>query len=315
MSAYRSTLPRRTRPIEAADFKRAGALIVHANSFSVPDSMDGELNVWDRTIPFLPQTVQKLYEDIFQTDINLEIHFLKEHDNKPVDGFFAVSVSSPDDVEFKGSVRFLHGRKLDQEGSSFEVVPKARGNGLGKAWLKSMVELTLAFGNEDLKFQAASENGSFTWGKAGVPMDMAPEKGEKRANLSKMVIGRLEAIRPYISSSDYHTARAMARFTMKHDINRLASMTAVVPVAVLEDLHKAESVEGQKPHLVRAFESAALQGRELSLPRFLLSYTGWDARIDFSKETEMETIGNYLGGWKTIEPVRGQPVQQLVPSC
>lgn len=323
MSAYRSILPQRTRPIEAADFRCASTLSVHAHSFAVPDSLDGELSAWNRTIPFLPKTLLKFYRDTFGTSVNLEVHFLAEYDELSTDDFFSLNVDSPDD-SFFGSVKFLEGKKLENEGSSFEVQPSARGNGLGKAWLKSMVELALAMGNGDLKFQASSQNGAYTWGKAGVPMNMAPEQSNKRINLSRMVIGRLEAVRPFLSPSDYDLAKTLARFTAKDDINRLAAMDVIVPPFVLDDLREKDSsvcdrmmefhtlhpsltkpkflVKSEKVLLPAAFEAAAKQGRQLSLPRFLLAFQTWEARIDFSNAGEMQTIGAYLGGWKTIMP-------------
>lgn len=331
MSAYRSTLPKRSRPIEAADFKRAPNLSVHANSFAVPDSMDGELNAWNRSIPFLPQTVMKLYEDSFQTEVHAEIHFISRHDGEPVDDLFSLNIASPNDEDFTGSVKFLHGQKVQDEGSSFQVMPEGRGKGLGKAWLKSMVELTLGFGNDDLWFDAGDENGAYTWARAGIPMRMAPESAIKRTHLSMMVIGRLEAIRPMLSPADYHFARAMARFVMKDDVNRLAEMTAVVPVAVYDDLQKRDSdvcrrmaefyalhpaipsplstAMGDKSHLLTAFEYAVSQKGEISVPRYLLANLSWEARIDFSDAHVMQKVGAYLGGWNTIRPDAARPVQ------
>lgn len=323
MSAYQSTLPRRTRSIETADFKAAPNLTIHAHSFAAPDSLDGELSAWNRTIPFLPQTLLKFYKDTFGTNLNLEIHFLPYCEGLLTDDFFSLNVVCPDD-SFFGSVKFLQGQKLDSEGSSFEVQPAARGKGLGKAWLKSMVELTLAMGNEDLKFQASSENGAYTWGKAGVPMNMMPEQSHKRANLSRLVMGRLEAVRPFLSPDDYGVSRAFSRFVAKDDINRLAAMNAVVPHSVLDDLRTNDSsvcdrmmefhtlhpgltkpkflVKSDRILLPAAFEAAARQGKELSLPRFLLASQTWEARIDFNDLENMQTIGAYLGGWKTIAP-------------
>lgn len=316
MSAYRSILPQRTRSIEAEDFRRELNLSVHANGFGFAGSgiPDAELLLWNRMMRVSPAGLSRIYAEAFQRPINLEVHFLSKYNRQPVDTHFGINVDGDD---FFGSVKFLEGRKLESEGSSFEVNPDARGNGLGKAWLKSMVELTLVFGNEDLKFLAGSENGAYAWGKAGVPMNMAPEQSDKRTNLSRTVIRRLEAVRPFLSPADYSLARDLARFSMKDDINRLAAMTAVVPIAVLDDLRAKDSVicnrlaesyalrcsaDGEKLYLVRAFEGAAKQGRELSLPRFLLSHTGWEARVDFSNAGEMQTIGAYLGGWKTIMP-------------
>lgn len=331
MSAYRSILPQRTRSIEAEDLKRAPRLSLYAYNPADLESLNGDVDAWNRMVPFLPETLQRLYEDSFQTEVKLEVHFLCRHEDTSVENFFAINVEPYCSSEkkfyhedFFGSVKFMNGRKLEREGSSFEVAPNLRGQGLGKAWLKSMVELTLALGGDNLKFRASSENGAYTWGKAGVPMDMAPEYADGRINLSRMVIGRLEAVRPYLSSSEYGKARALSRFIMKDDVNRLAAMDTVVPPDVLDDLRKYDSsihsrlmeycalhlspvkpklwAASDKIHLTAAFESAEKQKKELSLPRFLLSGAAWDACVDFSNAGEMQTIGAYLGGWKTIMP-------------
>lgn len=337
MSAYQSTLPRRTRPIEAADFKRASALSVHPHSFAVPNSIEAELSLWNRMIPFLPKTLLTFYEEAFRTSVDVEVHFLNKHCGTPSPEYFSLHVDSANSIDFFGNVCFMNGRKLVDRGSSIRVDNDARGKGLGKTWLKSIVELSLAFGDEELRFQASDENGAYSWAKAGAFMDMALEDAFKRTYLSQKVIGRLEAVRPFIPSGDYHKARALARFTGKDDINRLAAMTTIVPAEVFGDLQSSESqirkrliefyarlsVKEQPEFLATvdngqlctAFYGAAHQKRELSLPRFLLSCTSWEARIDFTDEKQMWELGTYLGGWKTIEPVKGQPVQQLVPSC
>lgn len=324
MSAYRSILPQRTRFIEPADFKAAPNLSVHPHSFSVPDSLEGELNVWNRMIPFLPKTLLNFYEGAFQRDVHVEVHFLNKHYGVPSANHFSINIDSSNGVDFQGNIRFMNGQKLADRGSSFNVDNNVRGNGIGKAWLKSVIELSLAFGDDALRFQAGDENGAYTWGKAGVPMDMSPEDAFKRTHLSRGVIGRLEAVRPFIPKADYHEARALARFVMKDDINRLAAMTTVVPTHVLDDLQKSGSdiqarliefyalhpceeapkylADKDKIQLCAAFDGAAQQGRELSLPRFLLSCANWEARVDFSNAGEMQTIGAYLGGWKTIIP-------------
>lgn len=331
MSAYRSILPQRTRSIEPADLKAAPNLSVYVNNLPLSGSDEAGIDVWDRSIPFLPQTLLKLYEEAFETSIKVKIHFLNKNKEGASKDFLVLSVGRgclPGQKiyseDFSGRLIFLNGRTLDNDGSTFKVAPDSQGKGLGKAWLKSMVELLLALGDEDLKFQAGLENGAYTWARVGVPMDMAPQDAEARTNLSRMVIGRLEAVRPFLSPSDYHMARALSRFVAKDDINRLASMEAAVPHDVLDDLHQEDSSvykrltefyalhpavndpkmleRTEKNHLSAAFHSAARQERELSLPRFLLSHAYWNARIDFSNACEMQTIGAYLGGWKTIMP-------------
>lgn len=323
MSAYRSTLAKRTRPVDQTDFEAVPYLTLGPKvSEYLKDGLF--LGDWDRLVPFLPQDLYRFSKDIFRADVKTEVWFLKVLEPCLPDKV-AIKFSDLAERSFSCSFSYENGLYENPEEAHIFVEPKARGRGFGKAWLQFLTELSVALDQEKIYFTAGNENGGYTWAKAGVGLDIQPDNLLMRQTLSERLIGRLEAVKDFIPSPVYGRARSYSRALDKKDLCAIADIDYALPDeacdAICKELgrihdnfvsfYQTNNINGEKPvvvalgerfHVAEAFHAAQGQGKQLSLARYLLSHTIWDAVVDLQDEQQMQRIGAYVGGWKTIEP-------------
>lgn len=224
--------------------------------------------------------------------------------------------------------------------SKINLAEDMRGKGMGKNFIRNLIEFDIAMGGRALRFMAGYDNGGYSWARMGAQFNMDPYYAQSRKEASEIVIGRLNIAAPYLAPEIYRAASKLAAFKGQNDAANIAKdfshvmidLSLAPPFLEYKDLlhfpdqgliqriytHYKPIEASPVKHIQRvvleantirhAFEWASAQGQPgLSLPRLLLTRTVWPATVDYKNKKRMNDIGNYLGGWKTIGPTQGQP--------
>lgn len=316
MSAYQSTLPRRTRPAEARDFFCENFRIDGVPVEQKVGHVD--LHWWNAHIPLMPADFASLFSENFGGGIKINIE---------LDGSGFTLYLKSSEGKFEGSAEFLSGRtkEIRNAHSTFQIAPESQGQGIGKLWLKSLVELSVAMGDSAYRFYAGMDNGAYSWASMGIPMDMAPEIAEKRAFQSERMMARIDALKDFLPVYDYGIARSFCRLSSEDDIvnfvryevplpNEIGTILEEPGSSIFESLKKSfdekcaakptrTSAYDERGSMKDAFKASVVQKKDFTLARCTLSCTLWPAIIDFNNERRMEKIGSTLGGWNTIRPL------------
>lgn len=313
MTAYHSIFQKRARPVTCTDFEQAAPLQIFSEYFR-SDRVEQDVEKWNIHIPSLPQDIQCIFRENFDSNFKLNIVF----DGTENPEFVNFNITNLLDQYFAGAI-FYDG--LDQTPESqIEIEEESfRGQGLGKKWFRFLNELCLAFGHERLEFSAGLTNGGYTWARAGAHIDLSPTKHTALTQLREKIALRVEAVKPYIPNDVYHSVRTLGRVVAKDDVTRIADIDfRLSPKACsqmeawdgpfLDSLSAAFNHQGideqnkEQRHAEHCVMAARVQGVPLNIGRYLLVGTVWDAVVDFSDVQQMERIGKYVGGWKTIQP-------------
>lgn len=315
MSAYRSIFKTGNRQVRPEDFAGLKGFKVWASE--MPDNT--ALHWWNHRLGITPLEFQSIFTQNLGDDITLKV----EPDSEQV----AVYLKSRPAGKFTGEMDILFGeaKALLEPNSSFEVSPALQGHGIGKGWIKSCVELRLAIGEQDWRFFAGNANGAYTWARAGVPIDMGHRVAGTRATSSASYLYRLDSIRHHLDPSHYQFARELCFMKNADDMIELARDRTPLPPAVEEELsvpgsaifdflkaaHSERPLFKSSPgvsarqdviEMAAAFKTAA-ENRPATLSLVLGRYNLWPAIVDFNDAPRMKKIGDYMGGWKTIQPV------------
>lgn len=324
---YLSTLTPRQRDISRADFSDAPDL--YFNYRAAHEQDDNALILWNRYIDHTPRQIY----DTLTGDYGIH--------NMPIGvtvndaGKFKFIILKDHDIPFESKAEFDLGTNRDILGNEIKVAPFAQGQGIGRTWLRNIVELSAAFGFKEFHFEAGLGNGGYTWAKAGAHLDRDrsrfPLHHLEERFLSETMMARLDVAKPYLDFADYGWARALCRLTNKDDIVKIAEMGDItVPRgAVKNALPVLQTFFGGLAHRpseanadVRARDQATRLGiafcdaagglhDHVSLPRFLQTESIWHAVINLADDRQMEKVGEYTGGWRTLKPVKTIRDQRL----
>lgn len=311
MIAYQTVLKQRTTPVREEDFHPARGLLVH--DVAVEEGVEHHsVSRWDNIIPYYPADIARVFTEGYSNPVAVNI--------SPERNFIDVAVSSTQTQTMKAGLSLVvegGTRRIDD--SDIQVESRAQGKGAGRSWFRSIIEFSLAMGLNKLNFYAGLETGGYTWARAGAKMDMDFAEARKHTHTSRQLLGRLESLREYLDTNLYREARAFCRLVDKNDIVRLAHFDAVIPADAVERERLVEKMkrfykENPPPDgaiytsqeetatMMHAFRHAAASGKGVTLSKMLLLRTRWAAVVDFSDAGQMEDIGRYVGGWRTIEP-------------
>jgi hypothetical protein len=185
------------------------------------------------------------------------------------------------------------------------------------------VETAAALGFEKFAFDAALDNGGHAWARMGAHLDRDEDRLAEyqhyEEELSLCLTARLEAARPYIGKDNYKKAFTLCQLQKPDDLVSLAYMgDLVVPKTVLDDvctvlprvyyssvgddLGTQKRVQAEIGRLSSMFyDSAAGQTDYVRFTHFMQNATEWSAVFDFADDAQMEFVGNYIGGWRTME--------------
>ncbi len=293
MNAYRSMLPQKTRPVEQSDFiDLEGCLLLDGRRPS-EGFFSNTLDRWDDQIPFYPKDIVKLLSNNFADNVGVNISLLGRQ--------FELKVHSMVSPSFSSSVLI---KQRDVEKFEINVSPMCQSKGIGRRLMASVMELSIALGHKNLNFYAGLSNGCYTWSKMGAHIDMSYRTEESRDTLFHEIISRLEVLKNTILPADvYQEALSYAYLSKKDDLHNLAKMTAIVSEDVFNDALYKQAYPTTPVTLKTCFQRCVEQGTQFTLGRYLLSGGHIPVVIDYADIAQMESIGNYLGGWKTIESV------------
>ncbi len=315
MSAYRTTLPERTRPVDERDFD-ALADGVSFGKIAVRNGIDSDnIDFWNHHIPYHPEDIVRLMEKNFRQNLYVDFIF-NDRSN-----YLAIDFKQRADRGFTASLALQGYPVKEYNDCEITVENDFQGQGHGKGWLKTMVELCAAFGLPAFQYEAGGDNGAYTWAKAGVYLDIGRGDDCLVSALSNQLGRRLEAVRDFVPPDKFDEVRALCALGQKDDLVKLAAMPLDLPGNVLAFPRVADSLASHfngvpslslgscrtlsedRGAISKAFERASAQGKICSLPRYLLAGGYWPAIVDFSDSIQMQAIGNYVGGWSAIEPV------------
>ncbi|PZO86481.1 MAG: hypothetical protein DI626_06465 [Micavibrio aeruginosavorus] len=278
------------------------------------------VDVWNEFVPVEPAEVHA----VFSRNFTGEVSAMAEIDRDCI----TLHVEPAEKERFSASCEFLFGgtERMREAGSSLIVQEKLRGNGIGKEWLKSLVEISVALDKESFNFQAGSVNGAYSWARMDVHVNMSAQLGPQRELQSRRMLARVDALKDFLPAADYRIARALCRMTDREDVARLARYEVPLSEDVGEVLKQANSpiyqklekfyedhpssafekkatAHGERYAMMQAFETAAAQGREPTLARCVLAGGMYPAVVNFSNAAQMEKIGKRVGGWTNIRPL------------
>lgn len=320
MSAYQSIFQRKARPATSTDFDAAAGLSVISEYLGAQDPKN-LTQKWNARIPFLPQDVATLFSSIFEDRASLRIVFDGRREQRAVDFYMRSAVLNQD----FSKVMF---DDLAQECTLSEIDIKEdtyRGQGMGKRWFQFMNELSVMLGHPSFTFQAGSTNGGYSWARAGAYTDPKPAlmsaAHDELERLRRKLKSRIEVLSPFIPRDVYHQAYDAARIKRPDDLSTLAGVEYDLSTWLCHEMDAwrqndfyaslsstfnragASVLQKEREHASHAVMAARVQGVPLNIGRYLLSGTTWDAYVDFSDGEQMLKVGQYVGGWKTIQPV------------
>ncbi len=314
---YRSTLTSRKQSIDAAVFAEAPKLYYNYCTAAQQDAHN--LAIWDQYISYTPKQIYDLITGPYGIE-GMEVGV-----NVDDEGIFRYKISKNEITPFKADAVFALGDERKVSDNEINVDQTAQGQGIGKAWLKSMVELSAAFGFEQFNFAAGLNNGGYSWAKAGAYLDRDRSRvydlEQRLSFLQETITARLETVKPYINKWDCTRAEIYARLVNADDLVRISNMGSItVPKEALDSAetilqHAFSSMDAfnkpdvrvsdQMSKLKSVFHGAANGSEEVSLSRYLLAGTSWMGVVDFKNKTQMKYIEDYVGPWKTIKNEAG----------
>lgn len=319
---YQSILKKRTRDVRREDFDVAPHF--HFGRPFHSAATDRDISLWNKIFPYFPRQIYGLFADSFETDVSVK--FVLDQAES-----ISIQITSRGLKKF-GVTTYFYPNDIDMPSNgTIEVVPEFQGKGIGKKYLRARTEFNVAMGVPCNKFTAELGNGGYTWARAGAHLDFDEWRTSyptRQKFLSQRLIMRLESIKDQIDPGVFLFAKALCRVVAKNDLARLAQIRERLHVpektdwksisqsAIGENIRSFFSVHSDgfdSPNdranhecmaLCRVFEGAVLRNTDVTVPAYLLSGTSWPAIIDYSNISQMHDIGEYVGGWKTIVPVR-----------
>lgn len=331
MSAYQSILRKRIRNVTLRDFRECSGIALEGKDHFVINGREAE--TWNRHFPYTPGQLKSLLADGYASPVSLKFvlseppysqALIKMRFGRQTGAFGEIDYRTTDDPYI-----FFSRIRLPEE---------KRGLGTGKIFMRSMIEFDIAMGGTSNRFNAGYDNGGYTWARMGARINTDPYYQPQRTKASLQIEGRLMALRPHIPENIFQGALALSGLSGEDDLINLANRYRNVMIGTilspcydtainrafssrLKDYHYVqadgagdveETLFAETTALNCAFRWSAMQGYEgVSLPRFLLTGVVWPALIDYSDREQMEKVGKYLGGWKTIRPVENRPVMQV----
>lgn len=336
MSYYASQYQRESGIPSPEDFKLASRIRV-ASEAGVAMARKNWPYEWGLRLNLTPLQVQEILLRGFDSNVSLDVRMWGHHSKfmfymgREKDAFAEI-----DYITFKDDA-YVYNSKID-------LNEDLRSRGMGKKFMRNMIEFDMAMGSRVLRFVAGYENGGYTWASMGAEMNMDPFFSHILKKSSDVMKTRLGFVKNIIPECDYDSAAELAELSKETDPMVIARdlrhvflpLTLIPPEFTSENIKKlpndffvkslnkhfseeyddAKIIESKVIDAGRgiryAFESAVTQRLGgLSLPRYMLTCTQWSARIDYNDNDQMSRIGNWLGGWKTIGPAQGQPVNEL----
>lgn len=315
MTVYRSIFAQRTRPVEPRDFASVPDMVVTTvqGSINTPKS---NMEKWENRVPFLPQDIHAVFHASFGDEAGLRVEFDEQN---PRATTLKITHGSSVDPLYSGILFFEHGFHQMPD-SSIRVTPGYQGRGIGKKWFRFANEICALSGFDKRTFMASTENGGYTWARAGAHLDGSVYASPKREHVLETLVSRLDVIKPYIPIKTYRSVYPYCRLLAPDDVCRIADNDYVLPSDFCDDMskqgntrfmhdlkkhfndHSEEALTAFQTHAENVTKNACAQNKPLTLGRFLLTGTSWHAQVDFSNAAQMQRIGNYIGGWKTIAP-------------
>lgn len=316
MSAYRTTLSKRTGQLDLRDFNRLSHLWVNSPSDEVQVSGES-IAIWNDFIPYTPT---QIYEDLFskgyEDNTALSIH-LSSNGN----AYFKQE-------EYRGrfcaDMTMKLGSTVRLEDNNIRVAI-GKGQKVGTNAMRIQIETAVAMEAKEFGILAAGANGGYTWFRAGFQMDTDHyDFKNKKYDTGTRYEARLHAIRDFVSIDGYYEARDYVRLENPDDPTRIANIDAALNVEeMLEEKNQRRLRQRlddfycqldnrdfdqlsnyDLEDISEVFHSAAAADKEtIPLGRYLQVGTTLPARIDFRDRSQMAQVGTYFGGWKTIEPV------------
>jgi GNAT superfamily N-acetyltransferase len=331
MTAFHTTLPKRTRDVTRDDFVGLDKLSI--NGFSGGEVKYASLEHWNERIPYTPEQVYSIFSNGYSDApaVSLDLDIL----TKMIVRVFG------EDKTFSSMLEFHYDPNFKAANSSIVVNADHRGQGNGKNWLRTAIEFTHAMGGKRFAFTATNDNGAYTWARANAYINFnVNDFEEKRDDISKRCLARLEFIKDLLDKDDYTFIQQLCMMRNKDDFVRLAAFSsAYVPVSLSPD-HNNVTTHPKYDDLVdfydqyrpgRAaillansemfrisdvFSNASFQGHEaINIGRYILSGCYWPGVYDFADQKQMNDAGAYLGGWKTLQPSSQNKNLQLTAEC
>lgn len=325
MSAYQSIFKRRTSPVRAQDFADCANLVVNKKPATEADRLtEDALASWNHYFPLYPQDVCVLFTQNFPQEVNLHMGLGKKGVT------FALHGDGPLPTQIEGTIEYAMNRMSNAPriGDTFIAVhPDLRGKGLGKSWIRSVLELCIALEEPEFCFRAGLANGAYTWAHLGAHIDMNASEADRRYQSIRM-LGRLDVLKDFISEQEYKTTCHHCKLRSEGAIQKMAANQAMVPSEAwaalqsadggqkllerMENFFKNNPLAGHAPDVAaiseilficKAFESACERDRPATLSECLLMNTAYDAKYDFGNARQMNFVTQKLGGWKTIQPI------------
>ena len=315
---YRSVLDQRLEPIDPQAFEAAPNLVF--NHYAAGEKADEySLGLWDRLVPYTPEQIYNLFAGGYDQD-NIVVD-IKAFET----GKVTFEIEHDEDAAFISRLQLNLGVKTQVYSSKVVVDPDSQGQGIGRMSMRNWIETAAAFGFPEFSFDAAMDDGGYVWAKMGAHLDRNIERQpfyeDEEEALSRSLNARLEAARPFIEQASYEQARVLCQIRKPDDLVRLSAMgdilvpreavdeaMSAVPqffMNVLNDTREcARAVKAELANLSSVFHNVGQGACEyVSLPAFLKKKTVWAGVVDFADVAQMERVGDYLCGWRTMEPV------------
>lgn len=148
---------------------------------------------------------------------------------------------------------------------------------------------------------------------------------------------RLQMVQPWIVAKDFDKAAKFCALNKDDDLINLISMcdvmlpgnlivptfdeyanTSLIKTRLQKYVTDDDELLTELSTICSAFFAAASKGQPgPSLPAFIMQGLEYEhAYVDFADAAQMKKVGDYIGGWKTIGPAQGQPVEmpEAVPA-
>lgn len=316
---YRSILSPRAHSIDSESFEDAPNLMF--NFFLAGERHSQyDLDLWERFIPYTPAQIYGLFTAGYgRDDVNVTV---RAFETRRVE----FEIDHEEGEIFRSKLTLRVGDDPSILNSKVVVDPDSQGKGHGRNSMRNWIETAAAFGFPEFSFDAAMSDGGFVWARMGAHLDRNEERqpfyADEERRLAVTLNARLEAARPFIGQANYRKAHALCQIQQPDDLVRLAEMgDIVVPkeaVAEAEEilpLFYSDVLDGMNRDCMNTiktelkylssifFNSGRGTCDYVSLPAFLKKQTVWSAVVDLSNAEQMKRVGDYVGGWRTIEPV------------
>lgn len=293
---------------------------------------------WKKKFAFTPLQIQEMLTRGYDLNIYLQIRMWGKHAQIMFyNGNASTNFAEIDYVVASKEDSYIYISKIDLDDD-------LRGRGIGKNFMRNMIEFDMAMGSRELRFVAGYENGAYSWASMGARMNTDKFYSGIRMESVETMQLRLQMIKDILPSRIFDGAMRLSYMNgvndpmhIARDFRHVVLPRELAPPPMSIDMLKnsdggfftgalyrhLSKLEDQPKELLKrmgkeaagiryAFESAAMQGQDgLSLPRYMLTATRWPAIVSYDDRPHMDKIGAWLGGWKTIGPVQDQPERML----